>query len=116
MQKNGKSVEPTTGGEVSGGRRLEQRGSGLSGSRVGAIELLLGGTKGAEQSKAGAQNYCLKRGTSPVWLPPNYGAHETQGQVDQRQRGATGSAPGRAPSKRTPEKDSSSWTDSGQTP
>src|ERR1700758_2817229 len=107
MQKNGKSVEPTTGGEVSGGRRLEQRGSGLSGSRVGAIELLLGGTKAAEQSKARAQNHCLKRGTSPLWLPSNYGAHAPQRQADQCQTGATGSAPSGAPSKRTPEKDAS---------
>jgi hypothetical protein len=37
-----------TGGEVSGGRRFEQRGSGLSDSWVGAIELLFGETKAAE--------------------------------------------------------------------
>jgi putative transposase len=41
-KKNGKPGKPTAGSKVPGGRRLEQRGSRLSGSWAGAFELLPG--------------------------------------------------------------------------
>jgi hypothetical protein len=65
------------------------------------------GQKRLGTQKARAQDHCLKRGTPPLWLPPNYGLNAPQRRAGQCQVRATGSAPGWAAGKRTAEKDSS---------